>query len=64
MIPGYNPALNNLLPRHQYPDSILVNKNIFAIFANWIDKRKGIPIGPYDVLIAASALAAKETLVE
>ncbi|MBC2715593.1 MAG: type II toxin-antitoxin system VapC family toxin [Desulfobacteraceae bacterium] len=26
-------------------------------------ERKGIPIGPYDVLIAASALAAKATLV-
>ena len=26
-------------------------------------ERKGIPIGPYDILIAASALAAKATLV-
>jgi hypothetical protein len=40
MIPEYKPTVVNFLPRRIYSfNSVLINQNHFALFANWIDRK-------------------------
>ncbi|GET56283.1 hypothetical protein GLOIN_2v1534764 [Rhizophagus irregularis DAOM 181602=DAOM 197198] len=47
MIPNATPMLNFKSPRGRRVDSVLINYNIFKLFAKWIDKKDGDYNMPY-----------------